>query len=161
MIKARCQNLAHKIFELGIFFKGLNGVLEIIGGILLVLIKPSAINRLAVFLTQNELSTDPKDLLANFLLRSAHSLSIGGQIFGALFLLSHGAIKLFLIIALFKKKLWAYPLAMAVFFLFIVYQLYRYALSHSFSMILLSVLDAIVIVLTYVEYQRLGKDRVL
>ena len=154
-MQSKCKNLIHKTFEVGIFLKGANGVLEIIGGVLLLAVSPRAISRLAVFLTQNELSKDPKDFLANFLLKSAHDLAVSGQLFGALFLLSHGIIKLFLIIALFKKKFWAYPLAMAVFGLFIIYQMYRYFLGHSVWMLVLSILDIVVIVLTYWEMKNL------
>jgi uncharacterized membrane protein len=149
------KSLVHKTFEVGILLKGINGVLETIGGILLLFIHPQTINHMVATITENELSQDPHDLIANFLVKSAHDLSVGGQIFGALFLLSHGIIKLFLIIALYKRKLWAYPLAMIIFGLFIVYQMYRYFLSPSYWMIILSILDVFIIVLTYLEYKNL------
>src|SRR5258708_7588782 len=96
------KSLVHKTFELGILLKGINGALEIIGGVLLIVVNPQTINSWVIQLTQGELSRDPYDLVANFLLKSAHDFSLGGQLFGVLFLLSHGLIKLFLIIALFK-----------------------------------------------------------
>lgn len=46
-------------------------------------------------------------------------------------------------------------LAIGVFFAFGLYQMYRYAVSHSASMIVLTVLDVFVIVLTSAEYRRL------
>jgi uncharacterized membrane protein len=46
---------------------------------------------------------------------------------------------------------------MVVFVLFIAYQLYRYALEPSSSMIGLSVLDVVVIALTWLEYRRLKR----
>jgi uncharacterized membrane protein len=45
--------------------------------------------------------------------------------------------------------------AIVVFVLFIAYQLYRYALESSTTMIVLSVFDVIVIALTWLEYRRL------
>jgi len=149
------KSLIHKTFELGILLKGINGALEIIGGVLLIVVNPQTINSWVIKLTQGELSRDPYDLVANFLLKSAHDFSLGGQLFGVLFLLSHGIIKLFLIIALFKKKLWAYPLAIIIFSLFIVYQMYRYFLEGSTWMVILSVLDVFVIWLTVLEYRNL------
>ena len=56
----------HKTFKVSIFFKGFDGVLEIIGGILLFVARPSAINRLLLLLTAHELSEDPKDIIASF-----------------------------------------------------------------------------------------------
>jgi uncharacterized membrane protein len=154
-MKIKFKTLAHDAFEGGILLKGLNSVLECIGGVLLLTIHPQTINRLAIWLTQNELSEDPKDFFANLLTRASNSLSLRGEIFGGLFLLSHGLVKIFLVIALYKKKLWAYPLSMIVFSLFVAYELYRFYLSHSAWMVILSFLDATVIILTYMEYQNL------
>jgi uncharacterized membrane protein len=154
-MKKKYAQIFHKAFEIGILLKGVDGVLEIIGGILLFLIPPETINYIVRLLTQGELSEDPHDLIANFLVRSAEHLSLSSETFGGLFLLSHGIIKIGLVTALFKKKLWAYPLAMAIFGLFILYQMYRYTLSHSLWMVFLSALDVAVIVLTYLEYRNL------
>jgi len=154
-MKNQVKIILHDIFEGGILLKGLNSVLECIGGVLLLTIHPQTINRLVVWLTQNELSEDPKDFFANLLMRASNSLSLRGEIFGGLFLLSHGLIKIFLVLALYKKKLWAYPLSMVIFSVFVAYELYRFYLSHSAWMVILSLLDAAVIILTYMEYQNL------
>ncbi|MHB8885982.1 MAG: DUF2127 domain-containing protein [Methylovirgula sp.] len=61
--------------------------------------------------------------------------------------------KLWLIIGLLRKKLWYYPVAIVVFGLFIAYQLYRYAFSHSVWLLLITVLDVVVIGLTWHEYR--------
>jgi uncharacterized membrane protein len=67
-------------------------------------------------------------------------------------------VKLVLVWALYRRKLWAYPAAIAVFAAFGVYQMYRYFVSASFSMIALTVLDVIIIVLTWIEYGRLRRE---
>ena len=54
----------HVAFEIGVILKGLNGLLELIGGTLLLLFPPSAIQRFVVGLTHNELSRDPNDFIA-------------------------------------------------------------------------------------------------
>ena len=69
--------------------------------------------------------------------------------------MSHGVIKLWLIIGLLRRKLWYYPLAIAVFGLFIVYQLYRYSFTNSVWLLVLSAVDAAVIALTWHEYRYL------
>jgi uncharacterized membrane protein len=84
-------------------------------------------------------------------------LSPQSQLFAAAYLLTHGVVKVLLVWALLRKKLRAYPAAIAVFTAFGVYQMYRYVLSPSFSMIALTVLDVIVIVLTWTEYGRLKR----
>src|SRR6059036_4086938 len=80
-------------FEIGVILKGLNGLLELIGGILLLAFPPSAIQRFVVGLTHNELSRDPNDFIATQLRAAADHLSVGGKTFAAIFLLSHGVIK--------------------------------------------------------------------
>jgi uncharacterized membrane protein len=69
--------------------------------------------------------------------------------------LSHGVVKLWLIIGLLRQKLWYYPLAAAVFGLFIVYQLYRYSFTNSLWLLVLSAVDVAVIALTWHEYRYL------
>ena len=51
----------------------------------------------------------------------------------------------FLVEALLRGRLWAYPTAIVFFVFFMVYQMYRYYLEPSIGMILLSILDLIVI----------------
>jgi len=81
-------------------------------------------------------------------------LTAGGQLFGAAYLLTHGIIKLALVAALLKRRLWAYPAAIGIFALFAAYQVYRYTFTHSWYLILLTILDAVVIWLTWLEYTK-------
>ena len=144
----------HVAFEIGVILKGLNGLLELIGGILLLVFPPSAIQRFVIGLTHNELSRDPNDFVATHLRAAAEHLSVSAQLFAAIFLLSHGVIKVLLVYALLRRKLWAYPVAMGVFAAFGVYQIYRYMVAPSGWLIALTVLDAIVIALTWAEWHR-------
>lgn len=151
----RSRDLVHISFELGLWIKATDGLLEILGGILLLYLNPSRMSGLAILLTRHELSEDPRDLVANALLRFSHSFSISSQYFGVFYLLSHGIIKFFLILLLWRKKLWAYPLTIASFILFAAYQIYRYSFSRSVSMLLLTAFDLVMIVLTFIEYKRM------
>jgi len=152
----KAKQLVHEAFDVSIGLKALSAGLETLAGILLLIINPETINHWVVNLTQGELTEDPADKISNFLVHASAGLSANGEWFAALYLLSHGVIKLLLIVALFQKKLWAYPLAMVVFALFLAYQMYRYfLLGHSVWMLLLSILDVFVIALTYLEYRNL------
>jgi uncharacterized membrane protein len=71
----RPRDLLDQTFEVGIILKGLDGVLEVIGGLLLLVVSPATIDRLVTSLTQHELSEDPHDLLATHILRTAHGLT--------------------------------------------------------------------------------------
>src|SRR5712691_3412841 len=152
--KAMARAKIHVAFEIGVILKGLNGLLELISGILLLVFPPSAIQRFVVGLTHNELSRDPNDFIATHLRAAAEHLSVGGQQFAAIYLLSHGVIKAVLVYALLKDKLWAFPWAIGVFAAFGVYQMYRYFIQPSGWLIALTVLDVIVIALTLAEWHR-------
>ena len=153
------NDIAHIGFEAGILIKGINGILEIVGGFLLLYLNPKRMGRLIAVLTQHELSKNPNNLVANALLHFSQSFSISAQTFGAFYLISHGVVKCILVILLWQKKLWAYPLTIASLVLFIVYQIYRCFVHMSVPLILLTVFDIIMIVLTFIEYKRVKEKR--
>lgn len=148
------RRLIHRAFEVGVGLKGLDGALEIIGGLLLLTISPRHVSTLVLQLTQHELSEDPHDLVASYLVRLSKGLTVEGQLFGAAYLLTHGVVKLALVAALLKRRLWAYPAAIGLFALFGAYQVYRYTFTHSLYLILLTILDVVVICLTWLEYTK-------
>jgi uncharacterized membrane protein len=143
-----------KAFRISLYLKGLDGILEIIGGILLLLVKPEQINHLARWLTEGELSEDPHDFIARHILKTAHDLTGAGLVFGAIYLLSHGIAKVFLIVQVFRDRLWAYKALIVVIGLFVVYQVYRMIIKFSVSMLLLTIFDLVVIYLTQNEYRK-------
>lgn len=152
------NNIVHKSFEIGIILKGIDGILEIIGGILLIFLSPSRVNKLTMLLTQHELSQDPQDVIANFLIKFSSNFSISTQYFGVFYLISHGAVKFILVMLLRRKKLWAYPLTIVSLILFIMYQIYRFSIDHSMGLMLLTIFDVIMIFLTFVEYKSMKRN---
>jgi uncharacterized membrane protein len=149
-------DLLDRAFAVGIILKGLDGVLEVVGGLLLLVISPTTIDQLTRFLTQHELSEDPHDFLATHLLHAAGSLSGSSLEFGAVYLLLHGVVKVVLVAALLRDKIWAYPWMIAFLIVFIVYQIYRMTFAFSIGLLALTVFDLVVTWLTYREY---GKQR--
>ncbi len=143
-----------KFFAIGIILKGLDGVLELLGGSLLLFIAPAKIHDIAVLITQPELSEDPNDFLSNHILRGASGLSDHVVLFTALYLLAHGLVKVVLVLALLMNKLWAYPWMIAVLVVFILYQLYQFTLTPSVGLVALTVFDILIVVLTGHEYGR-------
>jgi uncharacterized membrane protein len=152
------EHRIHLIFEATLFLKGAFAFFEIIGGILTYAIPQALIFTVVSTLTQRELVEDPRDFVANYLLHASQHLSIGTQHFAAIYLLSHGAIKLWLILGLLRERLWYYPTAIAVFGLFIVYQLYRFSFTHSAFLLFITALDVLVIILTWHEYGYLRRQ---
>ncbi len=149
----------HLLFDIAIWAKFVDGVLEIVGGVLLLLLNPHQINHIVRLLTQNELSEDPNDFVSIHLLHAANHLSFSTELFAAVFLLWHGVIKVALVWGLLRKHLWAFPVAMIAFGLFVAYQIYRYAHTRSAWLLVLTALDLFVIVITWLEYKRLRRTK--
>jgi uncharacterized membrane protein len=149
-------DLLDRAFAVGIILKGLDGVLEVVGGVLLLIVSPTTIDQISRALTQHELSEDPHDFLATHLLHSAGNLTGSSLRFGAAYLLLHGVVKVMLVAALLRDKIWAYPWMIAFLIVFIVYQLYRMTFAFSIGLLGLTVFDIVVVWLTYREF---GKQR--
>jgi uncharacterized membrane protein len=150
----RPRDLLDQTFEIGIILKGLDGVLEVIGGLLLLVVSPATIDRLVTNLTQHELSEDPHDFLATHLLRTAHGLTGSAVLFGAVYLLAHGLVKVILVTALLKNQRWAYPWTIAFLGVFIAYQVYRLSFHPSVGLTGLTIFDTVIAWLTYREYRK-------
>lgn len=151
--------LLDKFYEVGIIIKGIDGAIELIGGLLILLIPRTDILHITSSLTQNELSNDPHDFFANHIVRAGHALAGGSHWFAALFLLTHGIVKVGLVTALLLQKLWAYPWALGALSLFLVYQIYLLAVRPTLSMWFLSILDAVIIWLVWREWQKVRLDQ--
>ena len=149
-----------RIFEIGIILKGLDGVLETVGGLLLLVVTPATINRLTVGLTQHELSEDPNDFIAGHLLGYAHGLTGSAVTFAAVYLLLHGITKIVLVTALLRNQIWAYPWMIGFLLIFIGYQLYRLVLSPTFELSALTIFDAFIVWLTWREWRKQTTARV-
>jgi uncharacterized membrane protein len=143
--------LLDRTFFVSLILKGLDGVLELVGGILLLIVTPAQIGVIARFLTQHELSEDPHDLIANALLHVTGSLNLSVTLFGAIYLLLHGVVKVVLVWAVLRDHLWAYPWLIAFLLVFIVYQGYELIVAFSWGLLLLTAFDILIVCLTWRE----------
>ena len=137
-----------------IILKGLDGLLELIGGLLLIAVGAATINRVITDLTRHELSEDPHDFVATRLMHFGNGLTGSAVHFAAAYLLVHGLVKVVLVVALLRNQLWAYPWLIITLIIFIVYQLYRIALVPTAGLIALTLFDAVVVWLTWREWRK-------
>ena len=103
------EDRVDRAFRISLWLKGADGALELLGGLLLLIVPPDALGSLVASLTRHELSEDRHDIIANSLLQQTHNLSKSATVFGALYLLTHGIIKLVLVVSVLRERLWAYP----------------------------------------------------
>ena len=143
----------HEIFQLSILLKGAHAVIECFGGLALAVTSTATIRTWVDRLTQEELLHDRGDWIASHLLAWSQTFSVQTQDFYAFYLLSHGVVKLALVVGLLMNRLWAYPASLGVMTLFIAYQLYRFSYTHGVGLIALTVFDLFVIALIWHEYR--------
>jgi len=152
------ENRVHRVYLLSLALKAAAAVFEISAAIVLVFLDAEAMQHAAMQIIADELLHHPNDWLAALAANWAVNFSIEAKTFAALYLASHGVVKLMLVVALWRNLAWAYPVSIVAFSAFIVYQLYRFTFTHSVFLIVLTVFDLVVIVLVWHEwrYRRAG-----
>ena len=145
------RQVVHGMFDVAVAVKAFNGVLEIAGGSFLVL-KPGWIGPTAETLAALLLTEHPANWFAQMIERWTYGLTVDTEHFASIYLIAHGVAKLFIAWGLIGEKLWAFPTALVVFGLFILYQMYRVAHTHSFALALLIAIGLAVCYLIWREY---------
>jgi uncharacterized membrane protein len=146
-------NVLLNTFRCSIVLKGLFAMFECITGATLFFVPGRMLNRIALRIGTLDLSRNQHDWVNVHLRHMSTGIAGTGRHFAAFYLLSHGLVKVVLVIELLRNRLWAYPLMIVVLGAFIAYQGYRFALTHSMGMIALTVFDLAVITLTVLEYR--------
>lgn len=159
MNKLNKRNI-HVGFHIGLILKTLYDAGEVLSGFLLLFLTPERMSKLITLISKNELLEDPHDFVMNYLVSFSHTFSMSMQHFTSFYLLSHGTIKIFMLILLWRKKLWAYPLSCVMFAIFIVIQTQRFMQTHSIMLLALTLIDAVMIVLTILEYRNIKTDKI-
>jgi uncharacterized membrane protein len=139
------------MFDIAVAIKALDGVLEIAGGYFLAF-KPGWVGPAAATWAATVLDHNPASRIALALSQWGNGLTLDTEHFASSYLVAHGAAKVFIAWGLIREKLWAFPTALVVFGLLIVYQLYRFAHTHSVTLAVLVTLDLLVCYLIWREW---------
>ncbi|WP_158890958.1 DUF2127 domain-containing protein [Amycolatopsis anabasis] len=151
-------NATERWFRVAIAIKGLDGGLQLLGGLLLALLPASAITGFAHAVVTRDLLGDPAGTLARHLRTAAENFADGGtKTFAVAYLLAHGVIKLGLVVALAREFRPAYPVAAVVLAAFVVFEIVRAVHTHSIALPFFAALDLVIIVLVLREYRQLRR----
>jgi uncharacterized membrane protein len=153
------EKLFHRLFEIGIWIKGIDGVIEIVGGILLLAVSLEAINSYVIAITQREIQEDSGDLIANALRHAAHRMTSGSKHIAGAYLLGNGVVKVFLATCILSGQVWSYPVAIVVMTIFIGLQCCRLAFHFSWTMLFATLVDVAIVLLIWREYRRLEANK--
>lgn len=152
-MKLFTQKNLHTLFEWGVVIKGIDSIFEMALGVTLAVSGPAFLNTAIFRLFGDELTETPRDPIWNFLFHGWNGLTPGSQVFWAVIFLAHGIAKLLLVLGLWSKRLWVYPVAIVVFSCFVIYQVVHIAYYPSVLLGALTTFDMLFIFLIANEYR--------
>lgn len=146
-----------RLFRIALVVKGVDGALELIGAAVLLVISGQAVHRLVADVLARDLIGPPDGTLARHLVAGTDEFASGNRTFAVAYLGLHGVVKLLLVVALLRRWTPAYPVAVVVLGVFVVYEIYRAVHTGSIVLPFLAALDVAIIVLVVREYLALRR----
>lgn len=153
-------SLTHRAYQAVIAIKGLDGALETLAGLIVVIAGPQRIYAFLVALTAPELEDHPASRTAHFVRHGAENLLHASHLFVVTYLLVHGVLKLGIAISLLREiARWIFPVSVAILGLFVLFMFHR--LTHHWSNWLLAfaLFDVVTIALVLNEWRRVANTR--
>lgn len=154
MASRRSGHVLDLLFLLGVALKGIDGLVETVAGVALVFLGPHGLKTVVHNATSHELFEDPHDLIANLIVHGTAGLSAGSVHFASAYLIVHGVVKLAILVALVFGAVRFYPWAIAALGILAIYQVVAFALHPTVGLAVLTLLDIVVIALTWREWRQ-------
>lgn len=146
------------VFIFSLVLKGVDGLIELVGGTLLLVFNQPQIQHIVTHVTHRELAEDPHDLISNLLIKSTVHFNDSVRYFLAIYLLAHAVVKLISVVGIITNRLWAYPFALVTIGLMTLYQIYEVLFVRaSLFMVALTVFDIFVLWMIWYEYKHRRK----
>ncbi|SHE41560.1 Uncharacterized membrane protein [Loktanella atrilutea] len=140
-------------FRLSLLGKAALAILQITGGLFLLVMPGDTIRATAAALTGSELVRDPTDRIARAIMHWATTLNPAGEHFYIVYLLGHGAIHVIVVTALLMKSRIAYPFSLATLMAFVAYQTWEWLHTFDPALLVLTAIDVCVITIVILEHR--------
>lgn len=147
------------LFRVAMLVKGIDGAAELIAAMVLLLVSTATVHRLVADVLARDLLGSAGGLLARHVATITDGFATGNRTFAVVYLALHGVVKLTLVVALLRRWLPAYPVAIVVLGAFVVFELFRAIRTGSILLPVLAALDIAIIVVIVREYRLLRMDR--
>ena len=158
MAEGPAARRTERLFRIAMFVKGLDGAVELIGAIALLLVPAALVNQLVADVISRDLVGSPDGFLARHLVAGTAEFASGNRTFVILYLGLHGVVKLALVVALLRRWMPAYPVAAVVLSVFVAYELYRAVRTGSVVLPVLAAVDILIIIMVVREYLLLRRE---
>ena len=140
-------------FRLSLLGKALLALVQVLGGLFLLVMPGDTIRQTVDALTRSELAQDPTDRFARAVMHWATTINPSAEQFYIIYLLGHGAIHVVVVTALLLKSRVAYPFSLATLMAFVLYQTWEYLHTFDPALLALTAIDIFVIVIVILEHR--------
>lgn len=141
------------VFLVGFAAKAIDGFVEIVVGLPLLVLRPAQVETLARLATATELREDPHDLVAALIRHGTAGLDSNATFLAAAYLIVHGLVKLGIVATIIRGSRRLYPWAIAALGFFVLWQGYEFMRHPSIGLALLTVFDVLIVALTVREWR--------
>ena len=149
------KSFVHRAFWVSLVIKGIDGALQLAGGIIVLFIEPGTLGKTyrywSRYLFTSKHRGNPE---AAFIRDAATSFHMSIELLVAIYLLVHGIIKVLLVYGLLKERLWVFPAAFVGFGFFLTLEIYRINAHFYWGIMILMCLDVFVISMVWLEYKK-------
>lgn len=146
------SSLLHRAYLVAILIKGIDGALEGLAGMIIVIAGRQRLDEWVLRLTAPELAGRHPALHA--IQRGAERLAEGPHAFLIFYLLVHGLVKVGIVIALFKGGgRWVFPVASLILAGFVMYMSWRLTIRWSDWLLGFAIFDLVTLALVLIEWR--------
>ncbi|MEI8135632.1 MAG: DUF2127 domain-containing protein [bacterium] len=151
------KSFVHRAFWISLFLKGLDGALQLIGGIAVIFAEPGTLGKTYRYFTRFLVGNRTQNPEAEFIKVTAHSFGMNVEMLVAIYLLVNAVIKLLLVYGLLKERLWVFPAACIGFGLMFSLELYRISIHFYWGIFILMCISVFVITMVLLEWKKVRK----
>ncbi|MGE5180477.1 MAG: DUF2127 domain-containing protein [Acidobacteriota bacterium] len=146
------RQTSHRLFVIASGVKLLDGVLELAGAVLALVVSQAAAERFLRLTVLPALTLEPDDPISRHARAFVEHITGPGRAFTIVYLGVHGLVKVVLVACVLRDKLWAFPVMLVVLGLFIAYQAYHLVVQPTLGMGILTAFDLLVMGLVWHEW---------
>ncbi|MBV8798865.1 MAG: DUF2127 domain-containing protein [Alphaproteobacteria bacterium] len=115
------RTLMHRAYQVAIAIKGLDGAIEFLAGLFIALVGSRQVYHFAIWATAPEIARHPESHAAHAIRHGAYNFAHHSHRFAIIYLLTHGLLKIGLVVNLFLENMWIFPASVVVLLGFIAF----------------------------------------
>lgn len=155
--RSKASEILQFLFFLSLIIKGIDGVVEVISGATLLFLGKTDVLNLLFDISQYDFLDISEDKAMRFVDHVSSVFTDYMKLFITIVLLGSGLVKVVLAVNLILKKMWAFPVALALLAAIIVYEGVQAILSWSLFVGCMTLLDIVVLFIIWRQYYYLNR----